>query len=291
MYAQLGDIIFEGLYAPSAFERSDSVSLPQHSRINRRPKQQFTGVDLGIVKIKILLHSDFIEIETAIEKFRTYRNRAEHLRYITGSGNVMGTFVIAETTETVSQTDTLGNYVSVELAITLIETVASTIKNKAVSGALANRRNNPSITPMTLIVPTMPVSAAIDVLEVRAITTYCDNGLGGYTSAPEDFTSAKSAKLSNIKDNIDNARQKMADAAAKVETAQDTADAAQTYVQNMYTAAQNMIDLSAAIENFNPLDPVGSMNGIVLANRNVMSGVSVMSNTSQPLAAYTGSRR
>jgi hypothetical protein len=33
------------------------------------------------------------------------------------------------------------------------------------------------------------------------------------------------------------------------------------------------------------------MNGIVLANRNVMSGVAVMSNTSQPLAAYTGSRR
>lgn len=291
MYAQLGDIIFEGLYGPEEYVRNDSVSLPQHSRINRRPKQQFTGVDLGVVKVTIQLHRSFINIEDAIAKFRTYRNRAEHLRYITGSGNVLGTFVISETVEKHLQTDVQGNVVLARLELTLIETVASSPSVSAVSRAQANRANRPAVVAIRVIPASIPMSAAMNVVTARSAAYSSNSIIEEYSTAPDDFTEASSPKLKNVREKVVTARENMASAAAKVQAAQETAEQAIAYVSNMYTAAQNAQTLQDYIDGFDPMDPVGSMNNINLANREFMSSVAVMSNTSQPLAAFTGARR
>jgi hypothetical protein len=85
-------------------------------------------------------------------------------------------------------------------------------------------------------------------------------------------------------------RDKAASAAAKVQAASETAQQAQAYVANMYTAVQNANVLEQYLNAFDPMDPVGSINNVVNANSQFMGSVSVMTNTSQPLAAFTGTR-
>ena len=289
MYAQLGDIIFENLYGPSSFEHTESVSLPQHTHINRRPKQQFTGIDLSIIKIKIGLNNSFIDVEGAIERFRRYRNSATHLRYITGAGSVIGTFVIKSTKTVVKQTDRNGNIVQAELEHELIELSYSNPRLDSVSVAIANRRNNPQLSPIPVRPPasTLATSAAMDVVDTRALAEVSAGLIDEYTIAPEETES----KINEARKRVEEVKEKMADAAAKVQQAEDVVVQAQGYVQNMYTVIQKAQTLQDYIDAFDPTDPVGSMAAINDANNELMSGVSVMSTTSQPLAAWTGARR
>lgn len=289
MYAQLGDIIFESLYGPKSFERTDSVSLPARNRINLRPRQQFTGIDLSIIKIGIHLHRSFIDVEDAINRFRQYRNSATHLRFITGSGSVIGKFVIAKTTEKHSNWTPTGEIVSCELEHTLIELSSSRTDLNSRQTAIANANNQPRIVlqPIQPIAPSLPVSAALDVQATMAYAEVSTQLIQDYYLAPEEAES----KIDQARSRIVAARERMADAAAKVQAAQETAQQAQSYVTNMYTVINDANNVRDLIDSFDPADPVGSMNGIVNANNQFMSSMSVMTNTSSPLAAYTGARR
>jgi len=289
MYAQLGDIIFEGLYGPKSFEQTESVSLPQHSHINRRPKQQFTGIDLSTVKIKIGLNNSFIDVEGAIEQFRRYRNSATHLKYITGAGSVIGTFVIKKTKTNLTRTDRQGNIVQAELEHELVELSYSNPRLDSVRIALANSKNRPQVfeIPVRPIAPTLAVSAALDVVDTRAAASVSQNLLDGYVLAPDEAES----RVNQARERFETAKQHMADAAAKVQQAEDVAVQAQGYVNNMYTAVQNAQTVIDYIDSFDPADPVGSLAGINDANNQFMSSLSVVSTTSTPLAAWTGARR
>jgi len=288
MYAQLGDIIFEGLYGVENFTRKDSISVPQHKRINLRPKVQFTGVNLGVVKITIHLHRSFIDVEAAIKKFRDYRNSVEKLRYVTGSGNVIGTFIITDTKEKHKQTTKDGDIVSAKLEHTLLETTWSSIEINT-NNAIANSRNNPVINrmPVRTTPPTLPVEAAQNVATARTAAYSSDHLIGEGT-----VNINKAAHLvSEARERVVTSREHAAEAAAQVQQAQETYEQAQDYVANMYTAINRADQLVNAIDAFNPADPVGSMNDINDVNSDFMNGVAVMTNTSQPLATYTGSRR
>lgn len=290
MYGQLGDIIFEGLYGPESFERKDSISVPLHGRIGRRPKIQFTGIDLATVQIGIHIHRSFINVEQAILKFREYRNTVKQLRYITGSGNVIGTFIITDTKQTHAQETPQGDIVSAKLELTLLETNASQPKVAAVNNAIANSANNPALVPLTPIVPSIPVSAALDVSIARGEAVASATTI--YTTASNPTPPADTqSKFEQARERVATARDHMARAASKVQAASETAQQAQAYVANMYTAAQNAQTLIDMIDAFDPLDPVGSINNVVNVNSQFMASVSVMTNTSQPLAAFTGSRR
>ena len=289
MYAQLGDIIFENLYGPSSFEQTESVSLPQHSHINRRPKQQFTGVDLSVIKIKIGLNNSFIDVEGAIEQFRRYRNSATHLRYITGAGSVIGTFVIKSTKTVVKQTDRNGNLVQAELEHELIELSYSNPRLDSVSVALANTNNDPVVTPIPIRPPatTLATSAAMDIVDTRAASSVTTELIEEYYIAPTEIES----KIEQARPRVVDIQQKMANVAAKLQQAEDVVVQAQGYIQNMYTASQNAQILLNYIDAFDPNDPVGSFANINDANIQLLSSLSVMSTTSQPLAAWTGARR
>ncbi len=291
MYGQLGDIIFEGLYGPEEFVRTDSVSLPMHNRIGLRPKIQFTGNDLGTVKIGIHFHRSFIDVEDALDRFKDYRTTATHLRYITGTGSVLGTFVIAGSKQTNKQETPRGEIVSCVLEVNLIETTASRPKTVAVNNAIANRNNNPAITPLVPRPATIPVSAALNVSQSVSAANTSNSLLSHYNgpATPSLIDRAK-ATFARASRSVATSRDKAASAAAKVQAASETAQQAQAYVANMYTAVQNANVLEQYLNAFDPMDPVGSINNVVNANSQFMGSVSVMTNTSQPLAAFTGTR-
>ncbi len=289
MYSQLGDIIFEGLYGEKKFVRKSSVSLPKHSRINRRPKQQFTGVDLDEIKLTIGLNRSFIDVEEALDKFRDYKNTATHLKYVTGSGNVIGTFVIESTKEERIQTTPKGDIYAAELGVKLIEVTSSAPTTTSVGRAIASSTNNPALVkvPMFPIPTTMAVSAALDVSAVRSLTEVSAADIENANLS--DIDKAQSI-VEKAKAGFTEARERMADAAAKVQQAEETIDQATDYVNNMYTVVQNLQDVEDVIDAWNSGDPVASLGAVNNYSTNAMSSVAVMSNTSQPLASITGSR-
>tara|TARA_R110000851_G_scaffold54623_2_gene128731 strand:- start:1663 stop:2532 length:870 start_codon:yes stop_codon:yes gene_type:complete len=289
MYGQLGDIIFEGLYKPDKENRTDSVSLPQLARINRRPLQQFTGVDLGVIKIEITLHNSFVDVEEAITKFRDYRNSATHLKYITGAGSVKGTFVIKKTTEKLKQADRDGNIVHATLEHTLIELSSSSPKLDSVNVALASSKNNPPIylIPVRKPAPTMEVSAALDVVETRSNT---NSALEGYSTAPADLERAQS-NMSKAREKFLKAKEKMSSSVDKAQAAVATAQQAQAYAANMYQTVVDLQTAADAIANADFSNPLTALESISTQMGQMTSSVAVMSNTSQPLATFTGSRQ
>lgn len=289
MYAQLGDIVFESLYGPKSFERKDSVSLPMRNRINLRPRQQFTGIDLATITIGIRLHRAFIDVEDAIERFRAYRNSATHLKFITGSGAVIGTFVISKTTEKHDQWTRTGEIVSCELEHVLIEVSSSRTDLTACNSAIANANNQPRLAfqPIQPIAPSLPVSAALDV---QATMAYANVSSSMIQQAATNLDKAK-AIVNKARRYVVEARERMADATAKVQSAVETAQQAQDYVANMYTVVNDFDAYKDAIDNWDDSDPIGSMNNINNANQQGMSSIAVMTNTSSPLAAFTGARR
>jgi phage protein U len=291
MYGQLGEIIFEGLYGPESFERRDSISVAFHDRIGLRPKIQFTGNDLGGIKIGIHLHRAFIDVEEALFKFREYRTQVRHLRYITGTGTVIGTFIITNAKQINTQETPRGEIVSCNLELTLLETNASNPKIVAVNNAIANRENRPAIVPIEPRPASIPVSAALDVAIARSAAFDADDLLSHYDGPPTpSLISRAKSTFARASKSVATARDKAGSAAAKVQAASETAQQAQAYVQNMYTAAQNANVLEQYLNAFDPNDPVGSINNVVNANSQFMASVSVMTNTSQPLAAFTGTR-
>jgi len=288
-YGQLGDILFEGLYTPDEEDRTDSVSLPQLSRINRRPLQQFTGVDLGVMKLTMTLHNSFIDVEEAITKFRKYRESATHLRYITGSGSVKGTFVIQKTTQKLKRADRNGNFVHVVLEHTLIELSSSNPQLDSVKNALANSRNNPPIysIPVRVPAPTMEASAALDVVEARSEAISANDI---YSTAPVDPDKAES-KMATAREKILKARESISKAVDKAQQAVATAQQAQAYAANMYQMGVDLQTAAVSIANADFSDPLAALEGIGSDMGQMTSSVGVMSNTSQPLASLVGSRQ
>lgn len=290
MYSQLGDIIFKGLYGENEFSMTDSVSLPKHERINRRPKQQFTGIDLTELKLTIVLNRSFVDVESAIDKFTEYRNSATHLRYITGSGNVIGTFIIKQTKQKRIQTTPDGDIVLAELTHKLISVVASNPKTTSVGRALANSNNSPATAkiPAFPIPSTVAVSAALQVSSVRSNTQISASLMNDASAG--DIADAQS-KLERAKERVLEAKEAMADAAAKVQQAQETIQQAQGYAANMYTVVQKAQTFVDYVDAWDSNDPVGSLNNVNIANAELMNSVGVMTNTSQPLAGVIGSRK
>jgi phage protein U len=288
-YGQLGDILFEGLYTPDEEDRTDSVSLPQLSRINRRPLQQFTGVDLGVIKLTMTLHNSFVDVEEAITKFREYRESATHLKYITGSGSVKGNFVIQKTTQKLKRADRDGNFVYVVLEHTLIELSSSNPQLESVNNALANSRNNPTVysIPVRVPAPTIEASAALDVVSSRAssITAFSE-----YSTAPVEPSNVVS-KMDKVRERLLEAKEDISKAVDKVQISVATAQQAQAYAANMYQMAVDLQTAADSIANADFSNPLTGLESISTDMGQMTSSVAVMSNTSQPLAALIGSRQ
>ena len=121
MYAQLGNIIFQGLNGFSSFEETYAVNYAQHERINGKPRLEAVGDVLDTINFDMYLHADFIDPSQAIETLRTAMINREVLPFILGNGFVAGNFVIPSLSKTTSFTDPDGNLIEATLSVELLE--------------------------------------------------------------------------------------------------------------------------------------------------------------------------
>lgn len=241
MYAQLGDIIFEGLKGFESFDRKRATVLPRHERIDGKPRLQRTGDQLDEIKLTIKLHSSFCDPEFEYDRLNLYRSDAEVLPFLTGSGRFIGDFIIEELTDKPQFTTTKGEVVSIELEVKLIEFFdpdkEKTESERAISDGFAMNNNNP--TP----------SGQVDPLETDASAVSADTNeaLSAANDTNKDISDFKNdtsslTAIANMIKNAQRAAVKAQNAVARINQAsadvQSTASDLKDNLETMQTQAE-----------------------------------------------------
>jgi len=123
MLAQLGDIQFEGLNTPQSWSEAHAVQYGEVPHIGGKSSLQMTGEDLVKIDLNVRLSTDFCDPSETIEKLKTAQRMGEVLPFITGTGVLVGRYVITSVDVDVKRTGANGELKSATLSIALTEYV------------------------------------------------------------------------------------------------------------------------------------------------------------------------
>lgn len=121
MFAQLGDIKFELITYFNGLTETVSYNYAQHERIENKPLLQFLGKNLQEENIKLNFHRNFCVPEDEIKNLIEIADAATPLKFIKGNGDYVGVFVIEEIGQTVEQTSSEGDLLSIQVDLRLRE--------------------------------------------------------------------------------------------------------------------------------------------------------------------------
>lgn len=149
MYAQLGNIRFEGLKGFTSLEETFAMNYAQHERINNKPRLEATGEALDVISFDMYLHSEFTDPEADIKAIREAVKNREILTLILGNGTVVGDFVITTATKSTNFTDPTGNIIEAIISVELLESYnedrLKTSKDNAKKEAFATTQRNSNV--------------------------------------------------------------------------------------------------------------------------------------------------
>jgi phage protein U len=123
MFAQLGDIIFEGPFGFNSYEAKGSVNYAQHDLINAKPILKPTGGNLDELTLEIRLRAEFVDPTQAILALEKSRDDYEILPLLKGTGQYEGDFVITEITKSYVHALPDGTLIEAVLQLSLLEYV------------------------------------------------------------------------------------------------------------------------------------------------------------------------
>ena len=121
MFAQLGDIKFELITYFNGLPETVSSNYTQHERIENKPLLQFLGINLQEENIKLNFHRNFCVPEDEIKNLIEVADAATPLKFIKGNGDYVGVFVIEEIGQTVEQTSSEVDLLSIQVDVRLRE--------------------------------------------------------------------------------------------------------------------------------------------------------------------------
>lgn len=243
MYAQLGNIRFEGLKGFSSFSHERGVNYAVHERINGKPRLQAVGDNLDTISFDMYLHSEFTNPEADIESLRLAMQNREILPLLLGNGRVLGFFVIPNFSQINSFTDPKGNLIEVTLSVELLESFSDDplrqAELQAIQQAFATSQRNSNV--RSVLPPKlsegMGMTAEISKIQTSATVT------GIYTAKIEaipsrsEYWSGKINKsLTDIEGGITKVQSILADASRLQDLAQDMPAA----LNDVYVRVQNM---------------------------------------------------
>lgn len=195
MYAQLGDIVFEGVNSFSTLSDKRETVYVEHALIQGKPLLQKVGENLTEFTFEISFHVGFCDPETEFKKLNDARHFGTIMPFIFGNGFIHGTYVITTIDRSWNQTDKLGNIVSITCNITLKEFITSSIvgvrvaRDRSNAFAVSSNRPLPSNPNAVVDNPSLSVmnenkvsSQASDAVNLE--TTNLNNKVNNANSAP-----------------------------------------------------------------------------------------------------------
>jgi len=243
MYAQLGNIRFEGLKGFSNFSHERGVNYAQHELINGKPRLQSVGDNLDSISFGMYLHSEFTNPEADIETLRLAMQNREVLPLLLGNGRILGFFVIPNFSQSNSFTDPLGNLIEVTLSVELLESFSDDplreAELQAINLAFATSQRNSnvrSVLPAKLS-KGMTISTEISNIQTSAtVTNIYTANIAAIPSRSEYWSGKINKSLTDIEGSLTNVQSILSDASELQDLAQSMPEA----INDVYVRVQNM---------------------------------------------------
>lgn len=151
MFAQLGNIQFEGVKSPQSWSESHAATFGEIPHVGRKPSLQYTGEALAAIELSIRLSQEFCDVSDELTKLHQAKINGEVLPIITGVGVLVGLFVIISIENKIEQTAPDGSLISISVDLSLKEYVSPPgAKDTPVGEAITGIRNpHPPARPNT----------------------------------------------------------------------------------------------------------------------------------------------
>lgn len=275
MYAQLGNIRFEGLNGFSAWERTQGATLAEMPRIGLKPRLQRTATPLDKIRLTIRLNILFCNPRANFDQLSQARLDGEVLTLVTGQGRLIGDFVIQNLSENRTELDRNGEPLDIVADVELIEHVSESPLEAAVAAAvgagLAMAGNSPAI---TLAPPIIATSAGAIMNDVGAITR---DGAVINADVQAGNLGQVSKRSVSVRDRIDR-------------TLARINDAGNLFFQTR-ALVSSLNSSRNAVNRLKSFSDINDVNGALDANRDLQGALIQTRSSSSVLAALTATRR
>ena len=284
MYAQLGNIRFEGLKGFSNFSHERGVNYAQHELINGKPRLQAVGENLDSISFGMYLHSQFTNPEADIETLRLAMQERKILPLILGNGRVLGFFVIPNFSQINSFTDPVGNIIEVTLSIELLESYSDNPLREAVIQAIgrafATSKRNSNVRSVLPAKLSKGMTMSTEISNIQTSTTLASIYTAKIDAMPTraEYWSGKINKsLNDIEDSLTN-----------VQLILSQASELQNMAQNM-PAAINYVYVRA--QNMKAVLPITDVNSFKVLNQQLNGSVLVLNSVNLDISNNSVIRR
>lgn len=203
MYAQLGDIQFEGLKGFDSFSGTRSTNFAEHSKIESKPRLQRVGTNLEEIRIGVRFHASFCNPEVELAALDTKRENAEVLPLILGNGSYEGDFVIVAIERTKEIDDKQGNIISLVCNLSLKEVYnPDRLRSRRVAAQSAAFAAGSSVGATVRVVlppkPSIGKAVGLDVNTVRMAGATVANAVARAAVVPSERPSLSSLITTNL---------------------------------------------------------------------------------------------
>lgn len=161
-YALLGNIAFDLLNAPTAFDERRSATFAEHQVLEGKPKLQAMGLALTELTLELSLHHQLGAVESRYQQLIAAKEKQEALALVLGASKFKGHFVITALDSRTQFTDEQGNALARDVSLTLREFVGNTQAGR-LGEALAMGGHSPlaSLVPKGLVSGLNTISNAV----------------------------------------------------------------------------------------------------------------------------------
>lgn len=283
MYAQLGDIVFEGLKGLTGYRGKFTQTIAQHALIDGKPKLQKTGDALDELTLDMTFHRKFCNPESEISKLKGHVIDGSILPLITGTGELIGSFTIASMDVGVTHTGPTGLIVMSSVTVNLLEASDTDALGSAISAAKGSAFAVDSNSPVRSLSLKPIGPGLVTVSALRSADAFQVSGEKALQQAKVNtpIQVSELRKASDAFKKVNDSMNAFQDAVTKIRgtvnnlaTIQASAEAVKTYSQNTLNAiAANDID--------------GALSG----NNDVRQGILTLTGASSQIIVQTASRR
>lgn len=123
MYAQLGNIRFEGLRGFTSLKRDREATYSEMPLLDGKARLQRLGSSLDAISFDMLFRREFTDPVADLAELNELRETGEVLPLLTGDGSFVGNFIITKLSDTTDETDPSGVPISISLTVDLKEFV------------------------------------------------------------------------------------------------------------------------------------------------------------------------
>ena len=127
MFAALGDIQFEVVGSPEAYESAGAYDFAEQKVIESKPLLQWVGNDLERLKFELTWHASFTNPGAQLARLRATAAQHLALPLVFGNGGFRGFFVIESINVKSQQLSAGGSPIAIRVALALKEWIADSL--------------------------------------------------------------------------------------------------------------------------------------------------------------------